>query len=161
VNRVIPSAPLSVAVFLVWLLLVGSLGFSDFLMAGLLAVGLPLLTHRLRPSQAKMRRPLVALRFACIVLWDIVLSNIEVARRILGPESALRPQFIWLPLDITNPYGIAALAGTITMTPGTVSAELSDDRRYLLVHCFNLRDEAAQIAQIKQRYEALLKEIFP
>jgi multicomponent K+:H+ antiporter subunit E len=161
VNRLIPSIPLSLSVFVVWLLLVGSLAFGDLLMAAILAVALPLVTHRLRPGQARMRRPLLALRFLATVLWDIVLANIEVARRILGPESAIRPQFIWLPLDITNPYGIAALAGTITMTPGTVSAELTEDRKFLLVHCFNLRDEAAQIAQIKQRYEAPLREIFP
>lgn len=160
-NRVIPSAPLSLSVFGVWLLLVGSLSVADLLMATLLAIGLPLITHRLRPSQARMRKPLVAARFAVIVLWDIVLSNIEVARRILGPESALRPQFIWLPLDITNPYGITALAGTITMTPGTLSAELSEDRKFLLVHCFNVVDVDAQIAQIKQRYETPLREVFP
>jgi multicomponent K+:H+ antiporter subunit E len=108
-----------------------------------------------------MRKPLVAARFAVMVLWDIVLSNIEVARRILGPESAIHPHFIWVPLDITNPYGITALAGTITMTPGTLSAELSEDRKFLLVHCFNVNDIDAQIAQIKQRYETPLMEIFP
>ncbi len=160
-NRVIPSAPLSLSVFAVWLLLIGSLSVADLLMASLLAIGLPLITHRLRPSQARMRKPLVAAHFALIVLWDIVLSNIEVARRILGPESAIHPQFIWVPLDITNPYGITALAGTITMTPGTLSAELSEDRKFLLVHCFNVDDVEAQIAQIKQRYETPLREVFP
>jgi multicomponent K+:H+ antiporter subunit E len=95
------------------------------------------------------------------VLGDIVLSNIEVARRILGRESRIHPAFVWIPLDITNPHGIAALAGIITMTPGTLSAELSPDNRHLLVHCFHLDDAEATIAQIKQRYESPLREIFP
>jgi multicomponent K+:H+ antiporter subunit E len=95
------------------------------------------------------------------VLWDIVLSNIEVARRILGPERAITPGFIWLPLDLGNIHGITALASIITLTPGTLSTELTEDRRHLLVHCFNLRDPEATIATIKARYEAPLKEIFP
>ena len=95
------------------------------------------------------------------MLWDIVLSNVEVAGRILGREGRIHPGFVWIPLDISNPYGISALAGIITMTPGTLSAELSLDRRHLLVHCFHLEDPAATIAQIKQRYEAPLREVFP
>jgi len=99
-------------------------------------------------------------KLGLVVLWDIVLSNIEVARRILGPEDAIKPAFVWVPLDLTDPHAIVSLAGIITMTPGTLSAELSPDRLHLLVHAFNVDDEAALIAQIKARYEAPLKEIF-
>jgi multicomponent K+:H+ antiporter subunit E len=96
-----------------------------------------------------------------ILGWDIVLSNIEVARRVLGAERAITPGFIWVPLDIGNIHGIAALTSIITLTPGTLSAVLSDDRRYLLVHVFNLKDAQEVIDQIKRRYEAPLMEIFP
>ena len=95
------------------------------------------------------------------VLWDMLLSNIEVARRILGPERSLTPGFIWVPLDLQNIHGITALASIITLTPGTLSAELTEDRRHLLVHAFNLKDADATVAEIKARYEAPLKEIFP
>ena len=103
---------------------------------------------------------LLIVRLGLVVLWDIVLSNIEVARRILGPEEAIRPAFVWMPLELTDPHAIVSLAGIITMTPGTLSAELSPDRRHLLVHAFNVDDEPALIAQIKARYESPLKEIF-
>jgi multicomponent K+:H+ antiporter subunit E len=156
-----PSPMLSLSVFGVWLLLVASLEPGHVLLAAVLAVLLPLLAQRLRTEQAGMRRPDVAVRLAFRVLWDIVLSNIEVAGRILGSEARIHPGFVWVPLDIRNPYGISALAGIITMTPGTLSAELSADRRYLLVHCFHLEDAAGTIAQIKQRYEAPLREVFP
>ncbi len=156
----LPSPMLSFTVAAVWLLLVNSLAPGHLLAAAALGMGLPLLTQRLRTADAGLRRPGVAARLAVVVLWDIVLSNIEVARRILGPEAALKPAFIRLPLDIANPYGIATLAGIITMTPGTLSAELSEDRRTLLVHCFNLADEQAQIELIKRRYETPLREIF-
>lgn len=160
-KRWLPAPLLSLAVFVVWLLLVATLAPAHLLLAALLAIVLPLLAQRLREDTAHMRRPLVAARLALVVLWDIVLSNIEVARRILGRESSIHPGFIWLPLDISNPHGIAALAGIITMTPGTLSSELSADRRHLLVHCLHLEDADAAIAHIKARYEAPLREVFP
>lgn len=160
-RRLLPSVPLSVAVFALWLLLVVEVSAGQVLLAAALAVALPLLADLLEPEHARMRRWPAVLRLARRVLWDIVLSNIEVARRILGPERAITPGFVWVPLELTGIHGITALASIITLTPGTLSAELSADRRHLLVHCFNLRDPAATVATIKQRYEAPLKEIFP
>lgn len=159
-RRLLPSPLLSAALLLVWLLLNDTLAPGQLLLGALLALALPPLTDRLRPERARLRRPLRAARLLVVVLVDIVLANIEVARRILGPESVLRPRFVWLPLDIRDPYGIAALAGIITLTPGTVSSDLSADRRYLLVHAFNCDDPAALVASIKQRYERPLMEIF-
>ena len=96
-----------------------------------------------------------------ILLLDIVRSNVTVALQVLGPEAKIRPGFIWVPLDIANIHGIAALTSIITLTPGTVSSALSDDRRYLLVHVLNLDDAERVVRQIKTRYEAPLMEIFP
>jgi len=156
-----PAPMMSLAVFVVWLLLVATVEPAHLLLAAILALLLPLAADRLRAEHAPMQRPLVAARLGLRVLWDIVVSNIEVAWRILGRESRIHPGFVWVPLEITNPYGIAALAGIITMTPGTLSSELSGDRRHLLVHCFHLEDADATVAQIKQRYETPLREIFP
>ena len=159
-RRLLPSPLLSIALLVVWLLLNNTLAPGQVLLGALLALGLPLLTDRLRPERVRIRRPLKAVRLLLVVLVDIVLANIEVARRILGPEAALRPRFVWLPLDIRDPSGIAALAGIITLTPGTVSSDLTADRRYLLVHAFNCDDPAALVASIKQRYERPLMESF-
>jgi multicomponent K+:H+ antiporter subunit E len=161
IQRLLPSRPLSTVVFVVWLLLVGSLAPAQILLAAVLAVLLPLIGERLRPQRARLRRPAVALRLLGTVAWDIVVSNIEVARLILGPQARIQPGWIWIPLDLRNEHGIAALGGIITMTPGTLTVDLTPDRSHLLVHCLNLRDPAAAIAQIKARYEAPLKEIFP
>jgi len=104
-------------------------------------------------------RPLPKL--LCVTLWDILMSNIRVALQVLGPEKNIHPGFIWLPLDIANIHGIAALTSMITLTPGTVSAALSDDRKFLLVHVLHLEDPQDLIDTIKRRYEAPLMEIFP
>ena len=160
-KRFLPSPPLSGAVFLLWLLLVARLSIGHVLLGALLALALPLLAAFLQPERARFGRTAMILVLTRRVLWDIVLSNIEVARRILGPERVLTPTFVWLPLELTNIHAITALASIITLTPGTVSAELSHDQRHLLIHCFNLKDAQALQASIKARYEAPLKEIFP
>lgn len=160
-NRFLPSPPLSVAVFVLWLLLVADFGAAQVLLAAILALALPLLAGMLQPQRARFGRAAMILVLTRRVLWDIVISNIEVARRIIGPERVLTPAFVWVPLELTNIHGITSLASIITLTPGTVSAELSHDQRHLLVHCFNLKDADALLASIKARYEAPLKEIFP
>jgi multicomponent K+:H+ antiporter subunit E len=100
-------------------------------------------------------------KMLCVVGWDIVMSNVKVAMQVLGPESRIHPGFIWIPLEIANIHGITALTSMITLTPGTVSVALSDDRRHLLVHVLHLDDPDTLIAEIKHRYERPLMEIFP
>jgi multicomponent K+:H+ antiporter subunit E len=121
------------------------------------------LTRAWRPDVPHVGRLGVAVKLAAIVLLDIVKSNITVARLILGDERKITPRFVWVPLTIRDAHGIVALAGVVTMTPGTLSADLSDDRHHLLVHAFDIDDDAAQaalIADIKARYEAPLIRIF-
>ena len=159
-KRLLPSPMISATVLVLWLLLNNTLAPGQVLLGVLLGLAIPLLTVGLRPDQPRIRRPLVLLRLALVVLYDIVVANLQVAIRILGPEQRLSPRFFWLPLDIRDPHGIAALAGIITMTPGTLSSDLTDERRHLLVHALNVDDEAELIASIKARYEAPLREIF-
>lgn len=159
-KRLLPSPMISATVLVLWLLLNNTLAPGQVLLGGVLAILIPLLTIGLRPDQPTIRRPMAVLRLGLVVLYDIIVANVQVAIRILGPERRLTPRFIWLPLDIRDPHGIAALAGIITMTPGTLSSDLTLDRRYLLVHALDADDPDAVCAEIKRRYEAPLMEIF-
>ncbi|MEI7446757.1 MAG: Na+/H+ antiporter subunit E, partial [Burkholderiales bacterium] len=107
-----------------------------------------------------LARPRVAARLTGIVLKDIVMANLQVARRIVGPADALAPRFVWVPLDVRRPRSIALLAGIVTMTPGTLSCELSDDHRHLLVHGLDIADPQALVDEVKTRYEAPIRELF-
>jgi multicomponent K+:H+ antiporter subunit E len=160
-RRILPSIPLTIMVVVFWLLMSDSFTVGEFVLGLVLGVVIPLFAARLDREFARIGtlRPLPKL--VAVTLWDILMSNIEVAAQVLGRESKLHPGFIWIPLDIANIHGIAALTSMITLTPGTVSAALSDDRKYLLVHVLNLQDEQKLIAEIKRRYEAPLMEIFP
>jgi multicomponent K+:H+ antiporter subunit E len=158
--KLVPAPLLSVVLFASWLLLNNTVDAAHLVLAAVLAVAIPRFTDALRPERPRIRRWGVAAKLTLVVLWDIVLSNIEIARRILGPESAIHSRFVWVPLSIRDPHGVVTLAGIITMTPGTLSSDISEDRRWLLVHAFNVDDEAELVATIKRRYEAPLREIF-
>ncbi len=162
-KRVLPSPPLSVLLFAVWLLLTQSLHPATLLMAATVAIAVPLLTRSLRPARVHMRKPLVALQLSGRVLADLSRSALSVARLLLTRRTpAIDSRFVYVPLELRDPNGLAVLAMILCLTPGTAWAELAFDRSMLLVHLFNLDngDEAAFIAQIKTRYERSLMEIF-
>lgn len=160
-KRLIPSPPLSLALFVIWLLLNQSLEASTLLSGVLLAIAVPLLTKGLRPATVRMRRPGVALRLCGVVLYDMSVSVFAVARALLTRRSGnIQASFLRIPLDMRDPNGLAVLSMIMCLTPGTAWGEVAFDRSTLLIHVFDLDDEAAFIAQIKSRYERPLMEIF-
>jgi len=159
-HRLMPHPTMTVLLALVWLLIQQSWSAGHLLLGVTLAVLVPLFTRRFWPERVRMVRPRTILRFFLLVMWDILVANFSVARLALGPLSVIKPGFVRLPLDLDNDYALTVLASTVSLTPGTVSAELSADRRYLIIHYLACDDEAELIRLIKQRYEAPLKEIF-
>ena len=160
-KRLLPHPLLSLVLWLAWLALNNTLAPAHIVLGALLAWMLPLAgLHLTDGTWPRLHRPGVALKLAFRVLRDIVVSNVEVMRRVLGPEAAIRPGFLRVPLDLTDDWAITTLAGIITLTPGTLTADVAADRSYLLVHVFHVDDAAAIIASIKTRYEAPLKEIY-
>lgn len=160
-RRWIPSPPLSLTVFAFWLLMNTEVSAGHVAMATVLALAIPLFAARLDREFARIGSLRSVPRMLWVLALDIIHSNITVARQVLGDEAEITPGFVWVPLDIGNIHGITALTSIITLTPGTVSSVLSDDRRYLLVHVLNLKDPQQVIDEIKTRYEAPLMEIFP
>ena len=160
-RRVLPSLPQSFTVFLFWLLMAEDFDPGNVIMALLLAVVMPLIATRLEREFARMARLDVFLMLGGLLLWDLVKANFTVARQVLGAERKLTAHFIWIPLALTNIHGISALAAVITLTPGTVAAALTEDRKHMLVHVLSTDDPQGMIEEIKQRYEIPLRKVFP
>lgn len=159
-RRLLPHPLTTLALTLVWLLLVNSLASGQIVLGLLLGWAIPLFTLRFWPETLRISRPFTLLRFIIRLSGDIVAANLTVARLILGRPERLRPAFIIVPLALKSDLAISLLANTICLTPGTVSSRLSLDRKHLLVHTLDTADRDQLVTNIKARYEAPLQEIF-
>lgn len=160
-RRLVPYPLMTIALLLMWLLLNQSMapahvmvGTSVALMATWIMAALDVVAPRVRLTMAIPR-------LAATVLWDIVRSNVAVAKIILFRRAQPTSGFVRIPLDTRNRYCLALLACIITATPGTLWMEHDSRNNVLLLHVLDLVDESHWIGLIKQRYERLLMEIFP
>jgi len=161
IARLLPHPWLTVLLTVVWLLLINTVSLGDVLLGLLLGVAIPIITAPYWPDRRALRHPLRIAAYVLIVIWDVIKANFIVAGLILFRRNAdLQSRFITVPLDLHTPEAITVLAGTITMTPGTLTADMSACGRALLIHCLHAPDPDAVVAEIKDRYERRLKEIF-
>jgi multicomponent K+:H+ antiporter subunit E len=156
----LPHPALSLVLGLAWLLLQQSLALAQLLWAIVLALALPRLVHGFIGDSVRVRAPGMLLRLTGVVLWDIVVSNLAVARLALDPRAEPRPAWVDFPLAATHPTAVTLLASIITITPGTVSCVVDEARRAILIHALDCDDADALVAQVRQRYERPLRRIF-
>jgi multicomponent K+:H+ antiporter subunit E len=160
-KRLLPSPWLSLALLGGWLLLTRSFSAGQWLLGITAAVLLPLLLAPLRPRPGPLRRWGTLLRLILRVGRDVLRSAAQVAFGVLCAGShPPRGSFVVVPLELRDAHALAALVMITTVIPGTVWSELAADRSALLVHVFDVADEAAFIVHFKADYEQPLKEIF-
>ena len=159
--KLMPAPLLSAALLAFWLMLARSTSLGQILLGIVLALTVPLLTSPLRLREARVRRPRVVVRYIMTVGLDVLVSNFQVARGVLAwRRRRPRSKFVIVPLDLRDSAGLAALCLVTTVVPGTVWSELALDRSQLLLHVWDVEDEAAFVARFKTRYEQPLREIF-
>lgn len=154
-----PQPWLSLILFLTWQLLSDGISGASVVMGLILAWLIPQLTQGFWPERPVFirfwRMPVYLLR----MLLDIVTASITVSRLILSGRQP-KPVFVCYPLDLQHPLAISILASTISLTPGTVSSDISDDQKILLIHTLDADNEQDVIDAIKNRYEKPLMEMF-
>lgn len=161
IKRILPAPLLSVAIFALWLALARSTHIAQITLGLGLALAVPALTSTLRLTQVRVRRPLLIVRYIFQVGADVLRSNFEIATDLIRWRWH-RPNagFVTVPLELRDPVGLAALSMVTTVVPGTVWSELALDRSALLLHVWNVKEEASFVTRFKARYEAPLREIF-
>lgn len=109
-----------------------------------------------------MSRP--ALGWATVTAAFVVelgKATLATVRAALAPPGRLRPAILAVPLDVRSPAGITLFADMVTLTPGTTSLDVSADCRTLYVHCLDVTDPAAAVADMKQALERRVQEVLP
>ncbi|TEW51911.1 Na+/H+ antiporter subunit E [Psychromonas algicola] len=154
-----PTPYHSILLWLVWQIL-HDFSRGHMVLGAVFAIIIPWIVAPLSEKEAVAKNPIKALMYTFRLLIDIAVSNYDVAKRVLQSNHTLKPAFIAVPLDIKEPVPLTIFTSSVSLTPGTVSVELSDDRKWLYVHVLHLEDEQQLISLIKARYEVPLKEIF-
>ena len=156
-----PHPLLTILLTIVWVLLQNGISAGMVVFGLIFGTIIPRLTAAFWPERPGGFRVGKIISYTMLVMWDILVANIQVAWIVLTVSNAkLKPAWITVLLDLRKPEAITLLAGTITLTPGTVSADVSESGHYLLVHVLHTDDPQAEVDAIKSRYEARLKEIF-
>jgi len=150
------------ALLVMWLLLNDTLSLGSVVLGAVLAAGIAWASGTLRPLTPRIRNARLIPPLLASVLYDIVRSNIGVARIVLGlvRSREVSSGFVRIPLELTDPHGLAVLAGIVTATPGTVWVDYDVEASALTLHVLDLTSEQEWIAWIKSRYESPLLRIF-
>ncbi|MCQ4312089.1 Na+/H+ antiporter subunit E [Stutzerimonas sp. VN223-3] len=159
-SRVLPNPALTLSLAALWLLLNNTLNLGHLLLGLFLGWAIPLLVGGFLIKVPRVRKPLKLCLFMLKVFHDIVIANVHVAKLVIGPTRNLQPAFVEVPMLIEDEFVLAVLTSIISLTPGTVSAGLSEDHTMLILHALDAPDIEALIAEVKSSYETPLLEIF-
>jgi multicomponent Na+:H+ antiporter subunit E len=98
-------------------------------------------------------------KFGAFVLWEITKANFQSARESFYPKSRLEPAIVKVPLDAKTDLEISFLSNIISLTPGTLIMDVSDDKKVIYVHVMHLSDKDEFIKEVKQKFEKPLLEL--
>ena len=145
---------------LAWMALTGTYtagGFFTGVVVGFLVLWI---ARRGRGTTGYLSKIRAVAGFILFFVRELVLANLRVAHDILTPRHHMTPGIVAVPLDVESDLEITVLATIITLTPGTLSLHVADDRRTLYVHAMYIDDPAALVRGIKQGFEHRVREVF-
>lgn len=144
---------------LAWMALTGSFTASGFFTGFLFGFCVIWIGRRDRSASAYHRKLLAVAGFIPFFIKEMVVANLRVAHDVLTPRDYMTPGIIAVPLDLETDMQITLLATLITLTPGTLSLNVSDDRKILYVHAMYIDDPADLVREIKDGFEMRIREI--
>ena len=142
-----------------WMLFAGNFSFSGFFAGYVLGLGILLLLRRFFPEGLYIRKVWAAIKLLALFFKELTLSNLAVSKAILSPRLAIRPGIVEIETDLRSDWEITLLSFLITLTPGTVTLEVTPEQDRIYVHALDIEDADALRAQIKQSFERAIMEV--
>ncbi len=153
---------LTLVLALVWVGLTGELTLATFVVGLLLGVIIINLFGKRTLTVLKLNIrhiiPLIQLFF--IFLFELLMANLTVLAKVFSPKLNIKPGIIKVPVEVEGPFWITTLANMITLTPGTLTVEVSPDNKYFYVHCLNIDNEDSIVSDIKGTFEKKIQEVY-
>lgn len=150
----------NIGLSLVWATLTGDFSLSNLVAGFLIAYGLLwFASGTVGANSPYFGRMRIFLGFAWFFLKELWLANLRVALEVVSPRPNIRPGIVAVPLEVQSDAEITLLANLITLTPGTLSLDVSSDRSMLFVHAMYAEDPAAVRREIKEGFERKVMEL--
>lgn len=150
---------LNIALALIWGAFTGVFDPGNLLLGFVLAYGALLLARPALPPSAYFNKVQQACGFVVFFAKEVILANLRVAADVVTPTHYMRPRVLAVPLNAESDMEITVLANLISLTPGTLSLDISSDRRVLFVHAMYAADADRVRREIKAGMERCLLEI--
>jgi multicomponent Na+:H+ antiporter subunit E len=150
---------LNLVLALMWAALQGDLDAANIVMGYLIGAVLIYLFRRMFFRPVYFRKTALGLTLVVVFITELIKANIAVLRVVFSPRARVRSGVIALPTELTNDVALTVLANMITLTPGTLTLDISRDRLYLYVHTLNLDDPEDVKREIRQAFEVYLREL--
>lgn len=144
---------------LVWMFMSTSFTASTFIIGFLIGLLLIIMTRRFFPDRLYIWRLWATLKLALLFFKELTLSNISVLQVVLRPKMDIQPMIFALPTDLEHDWEITLLSSLITLTPGTIVLNVSDDQKTLYIHAIDVDDVEDAIDSIKNSFEKAIKEV--
>ncbi len=145
---------------IVWVALTGSYSVLNIVLGVALSLLSASFVRRNRRQWQARLRPLRILQLVLLFVYELVLSGYRVARLVLSPRMELKPGIFAFPLAVDRDFEITLLANLITLTPGTLSVDVSADRKFLLVHTLDCSNPEQLRRDIAAGFEKKILEAF-
>ncbi|OOE13698.1 Na+/H+ antiporter subunit E [Fictibacillus arsenicus] len=150
---------LNLLIGVIWMFLSESYSFASFLVGFVIGAALLFLLNRFIPDSYYFKHVKAIGYLIFLFLKELILANIEVLKWVYKPRLDFQPGIIALPIDVKKNWEITLLANLITLTPGTLSVDVSRDQRYIYIHAIDLPDVNQTIVGIKDTFEKAIREV--
>jgi multicomponent Na+:H+ antiporter subunit E len=149
----------NVGLAVLWAGLTGRLTASSLLTGFVLGYGVLLVVQGPLAVARVLDRVQHAASLLLFFAWELVLANLRVAWDVVTPRHRMRPGVVAVPLNARTDVEITMLANMVSLTPGTLSLDVSDDRKVLYVHAMYVLDRGRLVRSIQEGFERRLLEV--
>jgi len=141
-----------------WVILTSDYSYQNFILAIVLSSVVTLYTGGLYIKKINLKKLHKILFLILFFIWELIIANLRVAYEIIKPKMTFTPRIVEIPLDVEKDIHITLLANLITLTPGTLSLYISENKKSLFVHTMYLDDKSKFIGEIKNGFEKKILE---
>ncbi|WP_257346130.1 Na+/H+ antiporter subunit E [Pseudalkalibacillus decolorationis] len=150
---------INLAIGLIWMFLSESYTFVSFLVGFVIGIFLLLLLNRFIPDKFYFHYVIAIWRLILLFIKELLIANIDVLKMVYKPKMDMQPGIIAIPTELKSNWEITLLANLITLTPGTLSVDVSADNRFIYIHAMDVPDIDETINQIKDTFEKAIKDV--